>query len=152
MVTRVPHLSTIRVISELPSEVHAVPILLKIFSAPRFPPFRTSTSNQAAPATDHPWSLSTVTHLFSSTFIICNAIQRGYLWTMANFSACNPNKPAPLIAAVTTNQHVQIMQLRRSRPYPLALCLQLSIRRLPSLTIKRIFFRLWILILILFEF
>jgi len=31
------------------------------------------------------------------------------------FFTCNPNKSAPVIIVVTTNQHVHIMQLRRSR-------------------------------------
>jgi len=60
------------------------------------------------------------TILFSSTFITRNATQRVQLWTVADFPTCNPNRPILLIATVTTSGHMQIVQLRRSRPYPSA--------------------------------
>jgi len=52
-----------------------------------------------------------------------------------DFSACNPNKSAPVITPVTTNQHVKIMWLRGSRPYPFAFMpiAQSSINRPPPL-------------------
>jgi len=42
-----------------------------------------------------------------------------------DFSACNFNNQAPIIAAVTTNQHVQIMRLRWSHSYNPSLCTQI---------------------------
>ena len=60
------------------------------------------------------------TALLSSTFIMCNTPQCEQLWIVADFLARNPNKLAPVIAAIITSQHVQIVQLRECRPYPSA--------------------------------
>ena len=45
-------------------------------------------------------STDSYTVILSSMFITRNTTQYGQLWTVANFLACNPNKPAPLIAVV----------------------------------------------------
>ena len=106
--------------------------------------FESSSSNNRSPLI---FSDSYATLLFF-TFITCNATQRGRLWTTTNFSTCNSNKPIPLIAAVATSRHVQIVQLWRLRPYLSVsiLTAQSSISRPPPLT-KRTFgkdlLRLW---------
>jgi len=56
-----------------------------------------------------------------STFIMCNASQHGKLWTVTIFPACDPHSPMPTITAIPTNQHVQIMQLRKSGQHPILL-------------------------------
>jgi len=72
-----------------------------------------------------------------------NALQPRQLWTEARFSACNPNNQSPIIAAVATNLHVQIMRLRGSRSYHLAPCTQIrSSMNRPSRPTRRVFF-LW---------
>jgi len=54
------HLLSLREASKNPSEVYAIPDLLKIFSALRLPPFR-SLQFQTTPSIDHPWSPLIVT-------------------------------------------------------------------------------------------
>jgi len=63
--------------------------------------------------------------LFSSMFT-WDATQCGQLWTMADFPACNPYKPAPLIAVVTTSRYVQIVQLQRFCLHHLSPCQHLN--------------------------
>ena len=84
---------------------------------------KTQAPNQLALAIVHPRS-SPDGHaiLFSSTFIMCDATQREQLYTMTDFPACNLNKLAPLITTITTSWHMQIEQLRRSRPHHLSPC------------------------------
>jgi len=62
MATRVLHLSILWETSEFPFKVHAIPDLLKVFSAKRFlSVLNTSTPNQETPATNQFWSPLTVT-------------------------------------------------------------------------------------------
>jgi len=91
--------------------------LLKIFSAPRFSPFRRIQLRTKQLQQRITSDLCQQLHnLISSTFITCNTTQCGQLWTAVNFPTYNPNKSASVITIVTS-WHVQIMQLRRPRPY-----------------------------------
>ena len=59
--------------------------------------FKPSKSRNSSPSI----STDNYTTKFSSTFMTCDTTQRGQLWKVADFHACNPNKPAPLIVTVT---------------------------------------------------
>jgi len=75
MVTRVPHPSTLREESELPSEVFTTSDLLRVFSTPRPLRFKGFSFELEAPITD-PSLISTdnyATPVFP-TFITCNAL------------------------------------------------------------------------------
>ena len=93
MVTCVPHLPTLRGTPELSSDVHVIPDLIQILFTLRLSPFRrfhsesSSSGNRShmIPADSHPT-------LLSSTFVTRNATQRGQLWTVADFRACNPKQ------------------------------------------------------------
>ena len=62
----------------------------------------------------------------SPTCIMCQRPPIWHLWTEADFSACNLNNQALTITDVTIDQHVQFVQLRRSRSYHPPLCTQIQ--------------------------
>ena len=68
------------------------------YSVPETPELLNPSSN------DRSYPISVVGYATQSSFmlIMCNTPQHEQLWTVADFLACNFNKPAPLIAAVTT--------------------------------------------------
>ena len=109
MTTRVSHLPTLREVSEIPSEVHAIPDLLKIFSALRLPLFKDFSSKPSSSSNKSPLiSADSYATLASSAFIMSNTPQCGQIWTVVDFLTYNPKEPAPVITTVTTNQHVKM--------------------------------------------
>ena len=75
-------------------------------------PLNPSSSDRLSP-------ISVVSYATQSslTFIMCHTLQSGQLWTKVDLPACTPNSQASVITTVTINQHVQIVHLRKSRPY-----------------------------------
>ena len=62
------------------------------------------SSEPKTPTAVHPWSPSIVMQLYHSHIITCNTL---LVWTVmrsGRFSACNPNRLAPMIMTITTNQ------------------------------------------------
>jgi len=62
--------------------------------------FEPSSSSNRSPQI----SVDSYTALISFMFIMCNVTQCGQLWIVADFSACNTNKSAPLITTITTSR------------------------------------------------
>ena len=119
----------------MPYPTSSIPYLLWGFLPSKDFIFEPSSSSNRSPII----STDSYATLLSFMFIACNATQRWQLWTVTDFLACNPKKPAPLIAIVTIILHVKIMPLLRSRLYPFASIpiAQSSINKPSSLIRKR---------------
>ena len=119
MATCVPHPPTLWETSELHSKVLTTSDLLRVFSTPRLSPFRRLQF--------WTWSSNNKSFLI---FVDSYATPSSSLSarTVTDFHACNSNQPAPVITVVTTNQDVQIMQLRESCPCLSASMLTTTIR------------------------
>jgi len=117
MATRVSHLPTLRDTSELPSEVYVIPTFSRspLWGSLRFEDFDSEPSSSSKRLLM--LSVDSYAALFPFTFITCNTIQHEELWTVIDFFTCNPNKLAPEITTVITNQYVQIVWLWESRSY-----------------------------------
>ena len=109
------------------SEVSPSQVILEQPPVPRFYPSgaicsqRFPISLQRFPATAIEMFACSYASSFSLTFIMCNTSQRGLLWTMVRFPACNPNSPTPITAAITINQHGEIVHWGRSDQRPIRL-------------------------------
>ena len=96
MTTCVPHLPTLWGTSKLSFEVHIIPDLLQSSLLRSFLHSEDFNSEPSSSSNSSPsMSADSYVTLFSSTFITCDTTQRGQLWRVADFPACNPYKSVP---------------------------------------------------------
>jgi len=112
-----PVLSIIKV--TLRPEDASIPATPMLQDIPKFPPFRKLQLHARQPRQQIIPNLSRLLH--SQVFPQDHNVSHPPVWVVMNRSRflciCNPNNQALVITVVTTNQHVQITRLRRSRLY-----------------------------------